>query len=364
MKNIFDIYRLIEYTTDTYFAGANTANGFCGDYSSIADEQRLECVYIIKGGAGTGKSTLMRKCAKAAENVGATVKYYLCGSDPDSLDCIVIDERIAILDGTSPHTRDMTYPGVSSELIDVSQFLNREKLINNKQKIIDLTEYKCACYNSAYRYLTAAELLEKEKGVCTNSIFLHDKANACIDRLIKKLGKPLNKSGSMKYTRTHALTMKGAVSLSTFSNKAKVHYTVADYFGCSIPFMHLLTEKLISTGFSITVTKLPVPNVVAEIFIDDNCTSIAVEQKTDNANHIINMSRFVTDDFSAELKGEYRLASKIQQSCIEEALVHLKKAAEYHFAIEQCYISAMDYTSLNEYSDSICKKIIEQLQKK
>lgn len=364
MKTVFDIYQSITANgSQTYFAGANTASGFVGDYAAIANEQTLERVYIIKGGSGTGKSTLMRKCAEMAENAGYGVKYYLCGSDPDSLDCVVLDDRIAILDGTAPHIRDMTYPGAASELIDVSHYWNTDILEGERDTIVNICRQKSACYTSAYRYLAAAELLEREKCACTDAIFLRDKAEACIDRLIKKLGKPSQKSGSLHRIRTHALTMKGAVSLTTFRNNAETHYTVTDFFGCAVPFMDLLAEKLTSAGFTITVAKLPVPDVTAGIYIDDCRTSIEVTHQVTDGDQIINMARFANTDFPVGLRGEFRLAAKIQNSCIDEAMTLLGKAAENHFALEKIYIGAMDFDSLDKYTAEIVEKIRLKLLK-
>ena len=39
---------------DTYFAGANTADGFRSDYSNYIQEEALTRLYILKGGSGTG----------------------------------------------------------------------------------------------------------------------------------------------------------------------------------------------------------------------------------------------------------------------------------------------------------------------
>ena len=74
--------------------------------------------YFIKGRPGSGKSTMLRKIASAAEERGFDVEIYHCGFDPNSLDMVVIRELdLAIFDSTAPHeyfpTRD------SDEVIDV-----------------------------------------------------------------------------------------------------------------------------------------------------------------------------------------------------------------------------------------------------
>ena len=47
---------------ERYFLGSNTYKGFYGFYGT--ETARIGQVYLIKGGAGTGKSSLMKKVLK------------------------------------------------------------------------------------------------------------------------------------------------------------------------------------------------------------------------------------------------------------------------------------------------------------
>lgn len=59
---------------------------------------------FLKGRAGTGKSTLLKKIAKKAEDAGFIVEIYHCGFDPQSLDMVIVRELdFAIFDSTAPH---------------------------------------------------------------------------------------------------------------------------------------------------------------------------------------------------------------------------------------------------------------------
>lgn len=358
MRTVYDGYSKITSDKTIFFAGANTASGFVGDYDRIADEKKLERVYIIKGGPGTGKSTLMRRIAEKAESSGISAVRYLCGSDPESLDCVVLGGRIALLDGTAPHIREMNYPGASSEIIDVAGFLDADILEKEKEAIVHHAERKSGYYASAYEYLKAAERIEKDKRKLSESVFLGEKADAYITRLMKKLGKPKNAGGSVKYVRTHGLTMKGAYCTESFG--AAYCYTAADHYGCAPLFMELLQKKLADAGYSLTVSKLPVPECTAEVFIED-CGVLIRAEGTGKEEKCMNLARFVADDRCAAIRGEYRLASKLQFSCIDTALERLKKAAEEHFALEQIYINAMDFKSLGKYTERVTEKVMKRL---
>ncbi len=87
-----------------YFLGANSPNGFYSLYDQLIDPGLAEDIFILKGGPGCGKSSLMRTVGKAMEDKGLYVEYIQCSGDPDSLDGIVIPAlKTAIVDGTAPH---------------------------------------------------------------------------------------------------------------------------------------------------------------------------------------------------------------------------------------------------------------------
>lgn len=87
-----------------YFLGANSPTGFYSLYDQLIDREAAGGLYILKGGAGCGKSSFMRRVARHAEAAGYTAEYILCSGDPDSLDGVVFPElKTALVDGTAPH---------------------------------------------------------------------------------------------------------------------------------------------------------------------------------------------------------------------------------------------------------------------
>ena len=86
-----------------FFLGANSEEGFSSLYEQLLGG-RFDDLLILKGGAGSGKSTFMRRVGAAVERTGERVVYINCSGDPDSLDgAIFLDRRAAIVDGTAPH---------------------------------------------------------------------------------------------------------------------------------------------------------------------------------------------------------------------------------------------------------------------
>ena len=81
-----------------FFLGANSKDGFVSLLPQFQRESPRR-LYAIKGGPGCGKSTCIRRLSDA---LGGAEEYFLCSSDPDSLDGAALP-GLALLDGTAPH---------------------------------------------------------------------------------------------------------------------------------------------------------------------------------------------------------------------------------------------------------------------
>ena len=93
-----------------FFLGATTPAGFKGYFEPLRREPGMQ-MYLIKSGPGCGKSTLMKRLARTAEQQGETVERVHCASDPDSLDGVILPARHkAIVDATAPHVMEPDAP--------------------------------------------------------------------------------------------------------------------------------------------------------------------------------------------------------------------------------------------------------------
>lgn len=87
-----------------FFCTANSPDGFLNNFHQFFKYDKNSHCYIIKAGAGCGKSTLMKNIATYLSKKGYNVFLLNCTSDPSSLDGVYCKElNFIIVDGTSPH---------------------------------------------------------------------------------------------------------------------------------------------------------------------------------------------------------------------------------------------------------------------
>ena len=110
-----------------FYLGANSPGGFYSLYDELLRPEEARSIYILKGGPGCGKSSLMRRVGAAMEEHGLDVEYIVCSGDPDSLDAVVIPAlKTALVDGTAPHVVEPKYPGLVEEYVNLGACYDRE----------------------------------------------------------------------------------------------------------------------------------------------------------------------------------------------------------------------------------------------
>ena len=145
------------------FPGSNTSKGFYSFYRYILTQDNANRILCLKGGPGTGKSSLMKKVGKYFFAKGYNIEYHHCSSDSNSLDGIVVKElNVAILDGTSPHIVDPITPGAVDEIINLGDALDIDKLTPHKKEIIALNREISKNFKRAYRFLGSAKSIHDD----------------------------------------------------------------------------------------------------------------------------------------------------------------------------------------------------------
>jgi len=141
-------------TSDRYFLGANSVNGFYSLYDSFLPKDERNYTYYIKAGPGGGKSTFLRKIGKEAEALGMDVEYVLCSGDPASLDGIYIPRlHRAYVDATAPHVQEPLLPGITGEYLSLGFYHDRNRMQKDSSAFRQMQELYKAKYRMAYKEL-------------------------------------------------------------------------------------------------------------------------------------------------------------------------------------------------------------------
>lgn len=148
-----------------FFSGSNSGDGFHNYFEGVMPSwARLTRYFMIKGGPGVGKSTLMKRVVAKAEEAGEEVEKFYCSGDPDSLDAVRLIKRgIVFADATSPHAMDPQVPGAVEEIVNLGEQIDRNRIIKYRDELETLTKKNKESYRRGYAFLRAAKALEEER---------------------------------------------------------------------------------------------------------------------------------------------------------------------------------------------------------
>ncbi len=302
----------------------------------------------------------MRRAGKYAIEKGYAVEYFLCSSDPDSLDAIIAKKQeisVAILDGTAPHQKDADIPGAIAEIINLGEFWDAKKLIDRKSEIIKAIHAKSACFECAYRSLAAAGKMQESLMLQTSSAFNEKKAKLSADRIFDKYAK--RGSGSKITTRIkRAYSVKGEVKLPLPIPEV-VLFSVCDIAGCGKRYMELLKREALLRSHEIIVSYSPLDLCPDAILLPRFGIGFELSDIPRHSENIknINMQRFTYAEQYSLKRKDIRVCEGHRDSLVSTALSHLRDAGRHHFTLEEIYSRAMDFGALEKYQNKFLSEI-------
>lgn len=340
-----------------YFIGANTSDGFrdlTGDVFSRAGR-----LIIIKGGPGTGKSSLMREIAAEAESRNMGVEYYYCSSDASSLDGIYVrDADFSITDGTSPHQRDPVCPGAVDEIVNLGEFWDASMLTSSAGRILELSQEKSRLYASVRHLLKAnGEVIAERNGLLKSAIDMQ-KLDTAVRRSISKLHTPEN--GKAEPRQVSGIGMNGYTYFPTYERNCGTVLSVSDRYGVSGLVFRKFDEVLRENGVRFCKTFDPRADMAISGIMIPSCSLAIVSRNEycENAD-VFNPARFILPPVLREIRQKLRAYSDISDAILKETADVFEKIKETHFAIEKIYIDAMDFRQKEEYTSRLIHGIFQ-----
>ena len=273
--------KVMHILTDSNIGGAGR---LLINYLHNFDRSKFDIVVVLP------KDAALKPLVEAE---GYPVTRYLCGSDPTSLDAVVLNERIVVLDGTAPHSRDMVYPGAASSLIDVSRFWKCDLLRKNREEIIACTARKKAAFASGTRYLAAAELAEAESHEAIARCIDPEKLEQFCTRIVPKKG--LGAVGKALPYRTHGIGMRGLACTVGFA--AAEQYGIADGLGAGTVLLEALGNAYLRRGVDVRLGFHPISDRITSLYIpSQNRLYRLLAEDDGGVDKTIHMTRFAYDN--------------------------------------------------------------------
>ena len=354
-----------------FFLGANTPKGFVSMYSELLKNEKLKKIYVIKGGAGTGKSSLMKKIGDNCYKNGSLVERIHCSSDPDSLDAVIVEENsFAILDGTPPHPMEPKHPGAHETLVNLYPSWNEEKLEDNLEKIRQYVKEYTDYHRKACAYLSVAASLLKENRQIADLCTDYKKIERYTTNLTRReFARATRENGRESVRFFSAVTPKGVkmydITIEALCDKV---YVIEDDIGAASQELlkniraKALDKKLdIISGYCITSPYEKLEHIIIP--------QLKLGFLTSNKFHNIQLNvtekhvkayRFTDIKKLNERKQYVSFNKKASVSFINEAIKAMQNAKKHHDLLEGCYIPCVDF----EKVDDIRKELIEKLQTK
>ncbi len=350
----------------SYFLGSSGKNGFFSCFSQLTPKIEGQYTYIIKGGPGTGKSSMMRKIADEIEKRDIECERIFCSSDPNSLDGIIFPSlRVSIADGTSPHTMDPDYPGATGEIINLGDCWDKQKLFEKRKEIIELTDKNKTCHKRSRRFIESAfSIFGDGEKICAD--FLDEEklmryAGRVANRYFKK---PSGKIGLEKTRMLDAITPKGYYFLNeTVCELCDQIIVFEDDFGvASSKIIEELRSYALASGFSV-ISSPSVSNhkAIRHIIIKELSLGFFTADRLCELGIIptksVSLRRFYSSDGLSAHRARLAFSRKAANELLDEAVCALKMAKDIHDDLEEIYINAMDFKKTAAIADMLIERI-------
>ncbi len=354
------------FSAPMFFLGANSPEGFISRFGESYKQKEGWHTYIIKGGPGTGKSTLMKRVAAYFIKSGTRCHLCPCSSDPNSLDGVIFpDLKVTLLDGTAPHVVEPSYPGVAEELLNLGEFWDNHKLIEKREEIIRLTDINRDHHRRASDYLRAAGCLIEDTGKLALKYCDRKKTEKFALSLAKKSIPKVQCKGEEWVRYLSAMTPRGHIFYkSTFGKLCDRVTVIADEQGAaSGVIMETLRKYALSSGHEIITCLCPMSrDKIEHIIIPALRQGFATSNRyhtVESEERIIHARRFMNMTALHEEKSHLNFNRRATADMLLSAAEVLAEAKATHDKLEALYISAMDYEKLNALTEKLVRKIQE-----
>lgn len=340
-----------------FFLGANSKNGFMSYFKQLQEYSDSMQLLILKGGPGSGKSSLMKRVLSHSMEKGHKVEIIPCASDPYSLDAFIdYTQGFSMMDGTAPHVQDPALPGALHHIIYTGDLWDIKLLNKNSEKIGKISADISALHLGAGAYIKAAAALLQEN-IRYSSGFLNTKAVA---DFVKKATADFH-IGDYKAPKTRLLSAVSVGEITVFektlSSLADRIYIIEDIWGgCASAILEQLRSVGNICGSDMILCPCSlIPEKLDHIIFPKERVAFTTKNSflSINEGEKIHSSQFYNQLPLADCMRE-RLNSS--GALLTRAYGLIKEAKITHDDLEAFYAEAMDFDKMGNIYESIIDK--------
>ncbi|MEG1205372.1 MAG: hypothetical protein RSD74_02955 [Angelakisella sp.] len=361
-------------TTLRFFLGANSSQGFVSRFDQLGDpEDNWRCT-VIKGGPGTGKSSLMKRLAAAMDEKCSVIEEIYCSSDVNSLDGVIFpDLKLSIADGTPPHALEPQYPGAYESLFSVCDCWDETKLHQNRKSIMELSGKCAGLHKSAASYLYAAGSLITQLQSIADDATDHQKVLRLATSIAaKEFPKAAQRRGTERVRFVSGITNVGLLTFEdTIAAIAPRRYIIDDNWGAaSSLLLSSLRQLALESGLEVITCCCPlfpftkIDHLLIPVLGLGFVTRNKLHPITLSGDRIIHARRFTDAEKLKSKKHRMSFLQRAALAMLEQATTLIGEAKKNHDVMEIFYITAMDFAKVGAKTDDLIKRFHAMAEEK
>ncbi len=358
------------------FPGNNTSEGFYSLYENIIGPEANR-VFIMKGGPGVGKSTLMKDVGMAMLEMGYDVEFHHCSSDNASLDGVVIlSIGVALIDGTAPHILDPRYPGAVDEIVHLGDFWDEGKLVAKKEEIIRYNKRIGRYFRTAYSYLKEAKVAQDELRSYHEEMVDRYEVNKLCREVVCEVFEEHNpqhsKTGSIRRLFASANTPAGLINYieTILQDIGKLFIIKGEPGSGGDQIMQTVFKQGDLLGVECQAYHCPFEPALLELLVFPKL-NVAVLRENEHLNfdpglvqglnsiEVLNLNKYLDVVTCEAYQEEIQSAKERINGNLRRAWASINKAKAIHDEIEIPYIEAMDFDAVGRKKGELLKRILD-----
>lgn len=352
-----------------FFMGANTPRGFVSRFDGLADPAEGGRLWVVKGGPGTGKSTLMKEVRAALAPYCREIHSIRCSADPGSLDAVVFPEhRLAIADGTPPHPLEPRYPGAFENVVSVCGCWDQDALYARRREIEELSDFCGELHREAANALRCGcRLVGEGRALLSRAVKREKLADFC--RAFARREFPAAPEAPEETRRLlWAVTGEGRTAYpATLSALCPRLWVLEDDWGeVAGPMASLLRELALEAGLPVLTgldplapADRPEAVLVPQLGVGfASCGAFGMPEAPWPGAKKMRASRFLDPAALREHRRRLSFLSGAAGSLFDQASARMQEARLAHDDLEKIYASAMDFEAVKALAERTAEDLL------